>query len=81
MDYVGYGGESGDLGLLSPLWGPRPDGVLMTSGRALPRKGADWSRASERYKVTVRLMMPARVWTQYKDLPDDKAPIRSGLQK
>jgi len=35
----------------------------MTSGRSLPRKGADWSRASGRYKETVRTMMTARVWT------------------
>jgi hypothetical protein len=35
----------------------------MTSGRSLPRKGADWSRASERYKETVRTMMIVRVRT------------------
>jgi hypothetical protein len=35
----------------------------MTSGRSLPRKGADKSRASGRYKETVRTMMTARVRT------------------
>jgi hypothetical protein len=35
----------------------------MTSGRSLPQKGADWSRASGRYKEIVRTMMTARVQT------------------
>jgi len=35
----------------------------MMSGRSLPRKGADWSRASGRYKETVRTVMTACVQT------------------
>jgi hypothetical protein len=36
---------------LYSLWGPRPEGLLTLSGRALPRKHADKSRASGRLRV------------------------------
>jgi hypothetical protein len=35
----------------------------MTSGCSVPQKGAERSRASRRYKETVRTMMTARAWT------------------
>jgi hypothetical protein len=63
-DLVGYGGVRAAIwAIYSLCGGPRLDGVLMTSGRALPRKGAKRLRSSGRIKLTVCPKVTAHVRT------------------
>jgi hypothetical protein len=69
IDYGGVEWIGDDQGYIKPLWGPRPNGVIMPSGRALPRNHADRSRASGRFILTVWLLVAA----SFRTYPD---PIR-----